>query len=55
MIVDDDNELVYTPPDFARNKMINKDQIVKLADKFNELQSRDISAIIEFESLLNKK
>lgn len=40
-------DVLYTPPDFLR--LVNRDRLRSLAEAFTRTQSRDISAIMEFE------
>lgn len=47
-IVDTDLKSVYTPPDFVR--MLQRDNLQVVADKFNDKNGYDIEAVVEFES-----
>lgn len=47
-IVDKDGNKVYTTPNFV--KINNRQQMIDLANKFNELGQYDISSVIKFES-----
>jgi hypothetical protein len=42
------SESIYTPPDFVR--VDSRQPLIELAQKFMELQRRDIRLIIEFET-----
>ena len=43
-------DVVYTPPDFLRKKMVNRDRLEHLADRLNIEWLNPIEAIMEFES-----
>lgn len=49
-IIDGRTKIIYTPPDFIRDKMTNREKLKTLAEKFNQIGGRDIDAIIEFEA-----
>ena len=51
-ILDGSSKVVYTPPDFLRHKIVNRSQLQKLCDEFNE-KGYNITSIIEFESSIH--
>jgi hypothetical protein len=55
MIIDNNDKMIYTPPSFLKDKIASREQVQELCDEFNRLTSRDIDAIIRFESQLNNK
>lgn len=52
IIIDNENNIVYSLPDFLRNKLKDRSQMINLANKFNEKGCVDIFSIMEFESML---
>jgi hypothetical protein len=49
-IIDEDNQdKIYTPPEFIRHRITSREQLQKLCDVFNENNRRDIDAILIFE------
>jgi hypothetical protein len=50
VIIDDDEKLVYCPPDFMRNAITTRSTLQRLCDEFNTANCRDIGCIINFES-----
>ena len=50
MIVDENNNIVYVPPDFLREKKQSRKKLQELCDEFNLLTSRDLNAIIKYET-----
>lgn len=52
-IIDENNKVVYSPPDFIRKKMLNRKQLQQVCDKLNDVGYYDINIIIEFESSIH--
>lgn len=52
VIVNKDGYVVYHPPHFLKPYIKTREPLQKLADKFTELNTNDVEAIMEFESSL---
>lgn len=52
VIVNQNNQVVYHPPHFLKPYIKTREPLQKLADKFTELNTNDVEAIMEFESSL---
>lgn len=52
VIVNKDGYIVYHPPHFLKPYIKTREPLQKLADRFTELNTNDVEAIVEFESSL---
>lgn len=49
IILVETDKVVYTPPDFIRHRIRDRNSLQKVVDKFNEVGDYSIKAIMEFE------
>ena len=52
VIINKDGYVVYHPPHFLKPYIKTREPLQKLADRFTELNTNDVEAIMEFESSL---
>jgi hypothetical protein len=52
VIINKDGYVVYHPPHFLKPYIKTREPLQKLADRFTELNTNDVEAIVEFESSL---
>lgn len=55
MIVDQEDNIVYSPPDFIRMNIPGREPVIELCNQFNELGRYDIQSIMNFETRFNPK
>ena len=48
-------EIVYSLPFWLRSQLLDRQELVHLADAFNDLQRIDIEVIIAFEAMLRRR
>lgn len=53
-IVDPEDMPIYTPPEFLRPHIVNREQLNAVAERFNQRGRYDIDAVREFETSVRK-
>ena len=50
MIIDENDNIIYVPPDFLKQKTVSRAKLQELCDEFNRLTFRDFNAIMNYEN-----